>query len=36
MKRYLEYTKDIRASGERAIAIIGDLLALSRIETGKL
>jgi len=35
-ERYLEYTKDIRASGERAIAIIGDLLALSRIETGKL
>jgi PAS domain S-box-containing protein len=35
-ERYVEYTKDIRASGERAIAIISDLLALSRIETGKL
>jgi len=28
--------KDIRASGERVIAIINDLLDLSRIETGKL
>jgi signal transduction histidine kinase len=28
--------KDIRASGERVIAIIDDLLELSRIETGKL
>ena len=28
--------KDIRASGERVIAIVNDLLDLSRIETGKL
>lgn len=35
-KRYAEYMKDIRASGERVIAIINDLLDLSRIETGKL
>ncbi len=34
--RYLEYMKDIRASGERVIAIVNDLLDLSRIETGKL
>jgi PAS domain S-box-containing protein len=34
--RYIEYMKDIRASGERVIAIINDLLDLSRIETGKL
>jgi PAS domain S-box-containing protein len=35
-ERYLEYIKDIRASGERVIAIINDLLDLSRIESGKL
>ena len=35
-ERYIEYLKDIRASGERVIAIIDDLLDLSRIETGKL
>lgn len=35
-ERYGEYMKDIRASGERVIAIIDDLLELSRIETGKL
>ncbi|CAN5315041.1 PAS domain S-box protein [soil metagenome] len=34
--RYVEYMKDIRASGERVIAIINDLQDLSRIETGKL
>src|SRR5207247_4836100 len=34
--RYVEYLKDIRASGERVITIIDDLLDLSRIETGKL
>ncbi|HKH01048.1 MAG TPA: HAMP domain-containing sensor histidine kinase, partial [Bradyrhizobium sp.] len=34
--RYVEYMKDIRASGERVVAIINDLLDLSRIETGKL
>ncbi len=35
-ERYVEYMKDIRASGERVIAIIDDLLDLSRVETGKL
>jgi PAS domain S-box-containing protein len=35
-ERYGEYMKDIRASGERVIAIIDDLLDLSRIENGKL
>ncbi len=35
-ERYGEYMKDIRASGERVISIIDDLLELSRIETGKL
>ncbi|MCP3394722.1 PAS domain S-box protein [Bradyrhizobium sp. CCGB12] len=35
-ERYGEYMKDIRASGERVIAIIDNLLELSRIETGKL
>jgi PAS domain S-box-containing protein len=35
-ERYIEYMKDIRASGERVIAVINDLSDLSRIETGKL
>jgi PAS domain S-box-containing protein len=35
-ERYIEYMKDIRASGERVLAIINDLLDLSRIETGRL
>jgi PAS domain S-box-containing protein len=35
-ERYGEYMKDIRASGERVISIIDDLLELSRIETGRL
>jgi PAS domain S-box-containing protein len=35
-ERYVEYMKDIRASGERVTAIINDLTELSRIETGKL
>src|SRR5262249_30649864 len=35
-ERYVEYLKDIRASGERVIAIINDLTELSRIESGKL
>jgi PAS domain S-box-containing protein len=35
-ERYVEYMKDIRASGERVTAIIDNLLDLSRIETGKL
>jgi PAS domain S-box-containing protein len=35
-ERYAEYMKDVRASGERVIAVIDDLTDLSRIETGKL
>jgi len=35
-ERYTEYMKDIRASGERVISVINDLLDLSRIETGQL
>lgn len=35
-ERYGDYLKDIRASGERVIGIVGDLLDLSQIETGKL
>lgn len=35
-ERYVDYMKDIRASGERVIAIIEDMLNLSRIESGKL
>jgi PAS domain S-box-containing protein len=35
-ERYVDYMKDIRSSGERVIALINDLLELSRIETGKL
>ncbi len=35
-ERYIEYMKDIRCSGERVIAIVNDLLDLSRIETGRL
>lgn len=35
-ERYGEYMKDIRASGERVISIIDELLEVSRIETGKL
>jgi PAS domain S-box-containing protein len=35
-ERYIEYMKDIRSSGERVIAIINDLLDLSRVETGRL
>ncbi|MET0876002.1 MAG: PAS domain-containing protein [Tardiphaga sp.] len=35
-ERYGEYMKDVRASGERVLAIVNDLLDLSRIETGKL
>jgi PAS domain S-box-containing protein len=35
-ERYAEYLTDIRASGERVIAIINDLTELTRIETGKL
>lgn len=35
-ERYAEYMKDIRASGERVIAIVDDLLELSRIESGQI
>ena len=35
-ERYVEYMKDIRASGERVVAIVNDLTELSRIETGKI
>ena len=35
-ERYGEYLRDIRTSGERVIAIVNDLLDLSRIETGKI
>jgi PAS domain S-box-containing protein len=35
-ERYVEYMKDVRASGEKVIAVIDDLTNLSRIETGKL
>jgi PAS domain S-box-containing protein len=35
-ERYLDYMKDVRASGERVLTIVNDLLDLSRIETGKL
>jgi signal transduction histidine kinase len=34
-ERYTEYMKDIRASGERVIAIIDGLADLSQIETGR-
>ncbi len=32
--RYLEYLKDIRASGERAIAILDDIVNISSVEAG--
>src|SRR3981081_4835259 len=35
-ERYGEYMKDIRASGERVMAIISDLQDLCQIETGKI
>ena len=35
-ERYAAYLKDIRASAERVLAIVGDMLDLSRIEAGKL
>jgi PAS domain S-box-containing protein len=35
-ERYADYARDIRISGKRAIAVINDLLELSRIETGEV
>ncbi|MGA8903286.1 PAS domain S-box protein [Bradyrhizobium sp.] len=35
-ERYVEYMKDVRASGQQVLAVIDDLTDLSRIETGKL
>lgn len=35
-ERYADYLKDIRASGERAIAILDDIVNISSIETGSL
>jgi signal transduction histidine kinase len=34
--RYIEYLKDIRASGERVAGLIDDMSNLSRAETGKI
>lgn len=35
-ERYADYLRDIRASGERVIGIVNDMLDLSRIETGRI
>jgi PAS domain S-box-containing protein len=35
-ERYVEYLKDIRAAGERAIAVLDDIVNISSIETGQL
>ncbi|WP_316166016.1 MULTISPECIES: PAS domain-containing protein [unclassified Bradyrhizobium] len=35
-KRYVDYLKDIRTSGERVVALIDDMLELSRVETGRI
>ncbi|WP_022722471.1 PAS domain-containing protein [Rhodopseudomonas sp. B29] len=35
-ERYTDYLRDIRASGERVIGIVNDMLDLSRIETGHI
>jgi PAS domain S-box-containing protein len=34
--RYVEYMKDIHASGQRVMSFIDDMVDLSRIETGKI
>lgn len=34
--RYLEYTKDIRASAEKVLSIVGDMVDLSEVETGRI
>lgn len=34
--RYLEYTKDIRASAEQVLSVVGDMLDLSEVETGRV
>jgi PAS domain S-box-containing protein len=34
--KYLEYIGDIKASGEHLLSVIGDILDVSRIETGKM
>ena len=35
-KKYLEYARDIQASGRHLLAMINDILDISRIESGKL
>ena len=35
-ERYIEYMKDVRASGQRVMTVLDNLTDLSRIETGKL
>jgi signal transduction histidine kinase len=34
--RYLQYVKDIHASGQHVISLVNDLLDLSKVEAGKL
>src|SRR5262249_30327946 len=34
--RYIEYMKDIQASGQRVVSFLDDMLDLTRIETGKI